>query len=299
MLILGGRYGTLDPASGISYTEIEYDYARSQGKPMFAVVITDQAVKRKVQAGGPDFIETRNGNALENFRKKVLSYISSFFDDEKDIKLTVYESLADFTSRKELIGWVRGNVVVDNLPLFEEIKKLSDENSELCLKLSESERRLKIYSAGEAEFESLRDVLKSTKVTVPEGVGKDAPFDLDLFQVFIQTQDEFCTGINNRSGMSKLENFLYFTVAPKLQIHGLIGNEKVAGAQYRRCAITPKGAQFLSEYAKRLAKQDKESVEPSETKKNSLAEREDAQVSSSSSVTKPRTRVKKSLPSKD
>ena len=41
MLILGGRYGSVEPTSGISYTELEYDYAVQQSKPLFAVVITD------------------------------------------------------------------------------------------------------------------------------------------------------------------------------------------------------------------------------------------------------------------
>jgi Domain of unknown function (DUF4062) len=36
MLILGGRYGSVEPTSGISYTELEYDYAIQQKKPLFA-----------------------------------------------------------------------------------------------------------------------------------------------------------------------------------------------------------------------------------------------------------------------
>lgn len=33
MLILGGRYGSIDPQKGVSYTELEYDYAVETGKP--------------------------------------------------------------------------------------------------------------------------------------------------------------------------------------------------------------------------------------------------------------------------
>lgn len=100
MLILGGRYGSIEKTTELSYTELEYDYAVSKGKPFFAVVIQDQALEKKVKNEGTSAIEKSNGAALQKFREKVLSNISSFFDDEKDIRLTVYESLAEFSASK-------------------------------------------------------------------------------------------------------------------------------------------------------------------------------------------------------
>ncbi|TNT40442.1 DUF4062 domain-containing protein, partial [Escherichia coli] len=44
MLILGGRYGSIEPTTGKSYTELEYDYAVEQGKALFAVVIKEEAL---------------------------------------------------------------------------------------------------------------------------------------------------------------------------------------------------------------------------------------------------------------
>jgi hypothetical protein len=44
MLILGGRYGSVEPNSGLSYTELEYDFAVNSGKPFFAIVIEDEAL---------------------------------------------------------------------------------------------------------------------------------------------------------------------------------------------------------------------------------------------------------------
>src|SRR5438046_4027206 len=44
LLILGGRYGSIEPKSGKSYTHLEYEYALAQGKPVFACVIRDQAI---------------------------------------------------------------------------------------------------------------------------------------------------------------------------------------------------------------------------------------------------------------
>ena len=104
MLILGGRYGSVEPTSGISYTELEYDYAVQQSKPLFAVVITDGSLEQKVKSGGTAFLEKENPKELALFRNKVLSNISSFFDDTKDIKLCVHETLADFAANRSLKG---------------------------------------------------------------------------------------------------------------------------------------------------------------------------------------------------
>ena len=70
MLILGGRYGSIEPTTGLSYTELEYDYAFQQGKPSFAVVISEEALEAKVKARGTDVIEKKNQKELEQFRKK-------------------------------------------------------------------------------------------------------------------------------------------------------------------------------------------------------------------------------------
>jgi hypothetical protein len=58
LLILGGRYGSMNKKSGKSYIHIEYEYAISKGKPFFALVINEGALKRKVKSKGVDAIET-------------------------------------------------------------------------------------------------------------------------------------------------------------------------------------------------------------------------------------------------
>jgi|ERR1041385_546458 hypothetical protein len=45
LLILGGRYGSIEPKSGKSYIHLEYEHALSKGKPLFACVIADEALK--------------------------------------------------------------------------------------------------------------------------------------------------------------------------------------------------------------------------------------------------------------
>ena len=41
MLILGGRYGSIEQETNMSYTELEYRYALSKNIPVFAVVLSE------------------------------------------------------------------------------------------------------------------------------------------------------------------------------------------------------------------------------------------------------------------
>lgn len=134
MLILGGRYGSIENESQKSYTHLEYEYAQSQGKPLFAVVIEDSALDSRKSRD----IEKDNPERLNEFRKKVLSYMSSFFTDKKDIKLAVHENMGQITQDYNLTGWIRGNqqnsdIAKEMVTLNEELRKVKEENKKLKL----------------------------------------------------------------------------------------------------------------------------------------------------------------------
>src|SRR4051812_29297537 len=57
MLILGARYGSLEPKTAISYVELEYDYALNREMPIFAVVISEEEIDRRVRIGGREVME--------------------------------------------------------------------------------------------------------------------------------------------------------------------------------------------------------------------------------------------------
>lgn len=255
MLILGGRYGAVEPISNISYTELEFDYAASQNKPMFAVIIKDEALESKIRSHGSDFSEKEHPKELKLFRTKVLSKISSFFEDAKDIKLCVHETLADYSNNRELTGWVSGGEIVDSKPLMEEINKLSTENTELKEKVAQLENRLTTIPAptkdDSAKFDEIKDALLQTKITLPKSITEDGEeFETTLLRAFDIAKDSLITGVTNRTGMSDYNRFIFFNVSPKLQIYGLADNEKVAGVQYRRCYVTPLGLRFLAHLEK-------------------------------------------------
>ena len=47
MLILGGRYGSIEPKTGNSYIQVEYEYALEKNVPVFALVLDDDFLNRK------------------------------------------------------------------------------------------------------------------------------------------------------------------------------------------------------------------------------------------------------------
>jgi hypothetical protein len=107
MLIIGGRYGSIEQISGLSYTELEYDYAVKCGKPHFAVVINDEELNRRQESLGSRAIEQDNPDKLKSFRSKVLSKISAFFSEPKDVELAVLETVPGLAEKYSLQGWVR------------------------------------------------------------------------------------------------------------------------------------------------------------------------------------------------
>lgn len=124
MLILGGRYGSIEPKSKLSYTHLEYNYAVKKKKPYFSVVITEDALKQRVKKIGTNIMELENRDKYNRFRKQVLKNISSFYNDRKDIQISILDTLRDFEKRYEFSGWVPGQ-------FLQEYNQLKKENEDL------------------------------------------------------------------------------------------------------------------------------------------------------------------------
>ncbi len=137
MLILGGRYGSIDPATGLSYTELEYNYAVQKGLPFFALVLSENAIDAKSLVIINECRETSNRDEFDKFRGKVLSKISRVVEDCKDIKIGILESLRSLEHRYKLQGWIRASEMKDVAPLIKQLSALADENSQLKNKLAE------------------------------------------------------------------------------------------------------------------------------------------------------------------
>lgn len=129
MLILGGRYGSVDPGTGKSYIQLEYEHAVATGKPFFALYLTDKAIADKAKGPlGLDATERHDTRALNEFRATVKGKLCSEIEDVKDIKIQVPKSIRNLGEKHKLGGWVRASAVLDVAPLMSELAVLRQEN---------------------------------------------------------------------------------------------------------------------------------------------------------------------------
>ncbi len=190
LLILGGRYGSIDNKTGKSYTHLEYEYALSKNKSMFAVVINDKALDIKVQENGRSVLEQENPKELKAFKNIVTSNLVKFWDDKKDIKIAIHETIADFGYRKELVGWIRGDNSVNMGVLAEEMARLTKENSELREKISQNNSSHFTLYAG-LPYSQMKELLQAVIVK-----------DETLFNFFMKNAEKFSLGASTYKGNS-------------------------------------------------------------------------------------------------
>lgn len=246
MLILGGRYGSIEPTTGNSYTEVEYDYAKSNNKPLFAVVISDNYLNEKVKKDGLSVSETDNQPKYKAFKEKVLSNISEFYNSPKDIKLTVHETLADFKDRYEFKGWVPGDIEnkleelsEENESLRKEIQELRKNSATKACSRQQSDNEKDQYH--DQEFEQIYSEFES-KVLEYKLDGKKYQSNLNFFV------ENYCsamiTGVYNNYGLTEVASLLFYSIMPILNLHDLAEMEQVPKMAYRRFYLTNKGKKY-------------------------------------------------------
>jgi Domain of unknown function (DUF4062) len=162
LLILGGRYGSLEPASQKSYIQLEYESAAELGKPLFAVVIEDDHLNDKVKQFGRAVLETDQPQKLKEFKAVVKSRLVKFWRDPRDIKLAILETLAEFSRRSNLVGWIPGDEGANAAMLAEEIARLTKENAELRAQLARATAPAVTYNG--LTFEQMYRLLTADKL---------------------------------------------------------------------------------------------------------------------------------------
>jgi len=245
MLILGGRYGSKDPATGVSYTEMEYDYARGVGKPLFSVVIEESALDAKVRDYGVSMIERDDPSSLKQFREKVLSSISAFFSDERDIKLSIHEALGDYRDDPSLKGWVSGDALDDTSALHEEISRLKDELKRATVEATQSDRKRRGKIIETEDMDEILLVLDRTSISLPEKMFGDTLKEASLKDLMRVFSDSLVTGVSSGSADGTLR-FIYHNIFPKLILHNLATNSKPPGVYYYLSVLNERGKAVLS-----------------------------------------------------
>jgi len=136
IIILGGRYGSIG-ATGVGYTEMEFDYANKKGIPILAFVHENPS---SIAVSKSD-IDPKIILKLNEFREKVkCGRIVKFWLGKDDLASKVILGLTHVIRSHPRPGWNRGGNR-SNLELLEELDKVRTENVDLLRKVVENEAR--------------------------------------------------------------------------------------------------------------------------------------------------------------
>lgn len=105
ILIIGKRYGSIHPETGISYTEMEYDYAISKGIPVLAFIL-DESVKVSDEKTEKDQVKEEK---LAQFRAKATdNRLVSMWSSMEDLSGKLAVSIMKAKIEIARPGWQRG-----------------------------------------------------------------------------------------------------------------------------------------------------------------------------------------------
>lgn len=251
MLILGGRYGSIEPKSGKSYTQLEYEYALSKNIPVFAVILNQSFLTDKINSLGlSNTIEQKAPDKYQIFKSMVMSKIIREVDDCKDIKLSVHSTLNEFLNEYDLIGWVHGNNENDTIQLLKDNNALIKENNSLNKQIQKLQEQLNAKSKeqfGKYTFEELLKILQNKYFTLP-GKFFDQNTDaiINALNIFKTYYKNFCAGVPTSFFDSEEQEWLYLNICPYFLGFKLLGQETVAKNK-QRYIINTLGASFYAD----------------------------------------------------
>lgn len=126
IVILAGRYGSVHPTEGKSYTRLEYEYAVSKKKPTIAFLHSDPG---KLAADKSETDPARL-KQLNDFRELAKTRLCKYWDSKDSLVRSVFQSLFHLIRDKPAGGWVRADEIYDEtavLKLKNTILKLEND----------------------------------------------------------------------------------------------------------------------------------------------------------------------------
>lgn len=127
MVIIAGRYGSTHPETGVSYTEMEYDYAVESGKPVIGFI---HAEPGKIELDKSEQ-NPKGLKRLEAFRQKVQGKMVQFWLNAHDLGGKVSRSLVKLIKQNPAEGWVRSRHVISVEEIANRDRRIKELESEL------------------------------------------------------------------------------------------------------------------------------------------------------------------------
>lgn len=114
VLIVAGKYGSTN-SKGIGYTEMEFDYAVSIGKPIISFLYENL---ESLSAANSEKSEVMQ-NKLQVFRDKAMEKHCKFWNSPEDLGGKVSRSLIQLKKKHPSLGWVPGKYAATDAMLRE------------------------------------------------------------------------------------------------------------------------------------------------------------------------------------
>jgi hypothetical protein len=131
LLVIGGKYGSIDPASELSYTEKEFDFAVAKGKPVMAFLHENPD---EIPLGKSEQDDAARAK-LAQFREKVQSSKHvKYWSSPEVLAGMVALTFGSFRQTYPAVGWIRGDAQASTEALTE--------LNELRKQLAAAEQRL-------------------------------------------------------------------------------------------------------------------------------------------------------------
>lgn len=133
ILIIGRRYGSINENTGLSYTEMEYNYAMDKGIPVLVFALDDS-----VERNCDEEDDIKKGKLAEFKSKAMSNRLANIWSDETDLMGKVSISIMKAKNQIKRPGWRRGKDLILEQLLYEN-DKLRKENEELRSKFCNKE----------------------------------------------------------------------------------------------------------------------------------------------------------------
>ena len=138
ILIIGKRYGSINEQTGLSYTEMEYEYAKQLGIPVLVFALDESVeVSEDKRETDPEKIA-----ALASFRQKALdNRLATIWKTQDELTGAVAVSIMRATKQIQRPGWQRATDY-DEASLRRDIMTLQKEKDKLAADLNAAKKQI-------------------------------------------------------------------------------------------------------------------------------------------------------------
>lgn len=133
ILIIGSRYGSVNEATGLSYTEMEYNYALDKKVPVLVFALDDSVVLNDDKKERDDI---KRGKLAEFKSRAMRNRLASIWKDTADLMGKVAISIMRAKQEISMPGWHRGDDF-NKEALLKQIIDLKTQNEELRAQIKE------------------------------------------------------------------------------------------------------------------------------------------------------------------